>query len=62
MTDGTGRSSYSYDPLHRLTSTTDGGGQKIGYRYDITNNQTSITIRTGSRSRRHSTLLTGFPA
>ena len=47
MSDGTGTSSYRYDSLHRLTSTTDGAGNTIGYSYDLADNQTSITYPNG---------------
>jgi YD repeat-containing protein len=33
-TDGTGHSSYSYDPFGEITSFTDGAGQTVGYSYD----------------------------
>ncbi|MEO6504009.1 MAG: RHS repeat-associated core domain-containing protein [Jatrophihabitantaceae bacterium] len=35
MTDGTGTSSWTWDSLHRMTSSTDGAGQVTGYQYDI---------------------------
>ena len=47
MTDGTGMSHYSYDSLHRLTSTTDGAGNTISYTYDLASNQTGITYPNG---------------
>jgi RHS repeat-associated protein len=47
MTDGTGTTTYSYDALHRLTSTKDGAGHTISYGYDLANNETSITYPNG---------------
>ena len=43
MTDGTGTSSWTYGPLGRLTSYTNGAGTEVQYGYDIAGNQTSIT-------------------
>src|SRR5439155_1687972 len=37
MTDGTGHSSYTYDSLHRMTSTTNGAGAVVRYAYDLRN-------------------------
>jgi RHS repeat-associated protein len=34
MTDGTGTSSYAYDPFSELTSATNGAGQAVAYSYD----------------------------
>jgi RHS repeat-associated protein len=42
MVDGTGTTSYHYDGLDRLTSTTNGDGQTISYGYDDDNDITSI--------------------
>jgi len=47
MIDGTGSSSYTYDSLHRLTTTTDGAGHTISYGYDLAGNETSITYPNG---------------
>jgi RHS repeat-associated protein len=43
MTDGTGKTSYTYDQLDRLTASTDGHGDSTGYEYDLANNQTKLT-------------------
>jgi RHS repeat-associated protein len=47
MTDGTGTTSYSYDPLGRLSSTTNGAGATTSYGYDADNNVTSLTYPNG---------------
>jgi RHS repeat-associated protein len=43
MTDGTGTSSYFYDPFGELTTAANGAGQPTGYGYDADGNTTSIT-------------------
>jgi YD repeat-containing protein len=43
MVDGTGTSTWSFDSLGRLVSTTDGAGATTGYGYDDEGNQTSIS-------------------
>lgn len=48
MEDGTGTSSWTYDPLHRLTASTDGAGNTVGYAYDANGNLTGITYPNGS--------------
>lgn len=47
MSDGTGSSSFSFDSLGRLTSATDGHGDKTSYGYDLAGNETSITYPNG---------------
>jgi RHS repeat-associated protein len=47
MTDGTGNTSYEYDSLGRLTSTTDGDNDTVDYGYDLANNLTAITYPNG---------------
>ncbi|MEN3281388.1 MAG: hypothetical protein V7607_2528 [Solirubrobacteraceae bacterium] len=42
MTDDTGTSTWSYDPLDRLASSENGQGQTVGYHYDLANRLTSI--------------------
>jgi RHS repeat-associated protein len=42
MTDGTGTTTWSWDSLHRMTSTTNGAGQTIGYHYDLADRLTAI--------------------
>lgn len=43
MTDGTGTSSWAWDSLHRMTSSTNGAGQTVGYGYDLKGQLTSLT-------------------
>ena len=43
MTDGSGTSSYNYDPFGELISTTNGAGQPINYGYNADGISTSIT-------------------
>lgn len=47
MTDGTGKTSYIYDQLDRLTENKDGHGNKTSYEYDLANEQTKITYPNG---------------
>lgn len=47
MTDGTGTSTYTYDSLARVTSTTDGAAQTVGYGYDRSGRQTSLAYPSG---------------
>jgi RHS repeat-associated protein len=47
MTDGTGKTSYTYDQLDRLTESKDGHGNKVSYEYDLANEQTKITYPNG---------------
>ena len=47
MTDGTGTTTYTYDSLGRLTSTTNGAGAAVAYGYDLDNDVTSITYPNG---------------
>jgi RHS repeat-associated protein len=50
MTDGTGSSSWAFDSLHRLTSSSNGATQAVGYQYDLGGRLTTITYpgTTGS--------------
>jgi RHS repeat-associated protein len=48
MTDGTGTSTWSWDSLHRLTSSTNGAGATVGYGYDPASNVTSIVYPSGA--------------
>ena len=50
MTDGTGHSSYTYDSLHRMTSTTNGAGAVVRYAYDLRNLLTGITYPGGANT------------
>lgn len=43
MIDGVGISGYTYDELNRLTSSTDGFEQTVGYSYDLVGNRTTLT-------------------
>ena len=43
MTDGTGSSTYIFDPLGELTTATNGAGQTVGYGYDADGDTTGIT-------------------
>ncbi|MCW3003554.1 MAG: Rhs family protein, partial [Conexibacter sp.] len=52
MTDATGTTSYDYDSLGRLTSTTDGNGKTIGYDYDLGDRQTALTYPAGDQVSR----------
>jgi RHS repeat-associated protein len=52
MTDGTGTTSYSYDSLGRLSSTTNGAGAAMGYGYDGDSNITSLTYPNGQSVNR----------
>lgn len=52
MTDGTGTSTWTWDSLNRLVSATNGatvsgGGQTVGYTYDLKNQNTGITYPGG---------------
>jgi RHS repeat-associated protein len=42
MTDGTGTSTWTWDTLHHLTSTTNGAGRTVGYHYDLGGRLTAI--------------------
>jgi RHS repeat-associated protein len=48
MTDGTGTSTWTYDSLHRITSTATGAGAKLSYSYDLKNQLTAITYPTST--------------
>jgi YD repeat-containing protein len=50
MTDGTGSSSYIYDPFGELTSVTNGAGNTVGYSYDADGNTTAIAYTLASRT------------
>lgn len=52
MTDGTGPSSWTYDQLNRLTASTDGAGNTVGYQYDLNSNLTGLTYPGGQTVRR----------
>jgi RHS repeat-associated protein len=48
MTDGTGKSTYTYNVLDRLVQNTDGHGDSTGYEYDLAGNQTKLTYPNGT--------------
>jgi RHS repeat-associated protein len=50
MTDGTGTTTYVFDSLHRLTSSTNGAGAQVGYGYDLKGQLTSITYPGGTNA------------
>jgi RHS repeat-associated protein len=50
MTDGTGTSSWSYDSLHRITSTKTGAGATVTYAYDLKGQLTKITYPGGTHA------------
>jgi RHS repeat-associated protein len=43
MVDASGSWQWTYDSLGRLTSSTNGAGDQVGYKYDLDNDQTSLT-------------------
>lgn len=47
MTDGTGISTFTYDSLNRMTSTTDGSGATVEYAYDLAGRITKLTYPNG---------------
>ncbi len=48
MIDGTGTTTYVYDVLDRLVSSTDGHGEGVAYEYDLAGNQTKLTYPSGN--------------
>jgi RHS repeat-associated protein len=50
MIDGTGTSSWSYDSLHRITSTKTGAGATVTYNYDLKGQLTKITYPEGTHA------------
>jgi RHS repeat-associated protein len=47
MTDGSGQTTYTYDSIHRLNSSTNGANQKVSYVYDLRGSPISITYPNG---------------
>jgi len=47
MADGTGATSYTYDPLDRLASVTYPDGRTLAYTYDAVSNRTGLTYPAG---------------
>lgn len=52
MIDGSGKTTYTYDQLDRLTKVVDGHGDTVGYEYDLANEQTKITYPNGKTVER----------
>jgi len=48
MTDGTGKTSYTYDILDRLVQSTDGHGDITGYEYNLGGQQIKLTYPNGT--------------
>lgn len=47
MVDRSGTTTYTYDPLNRLKTITNGAGQSLSYGYDAIGNRTSLTYPSG---------------
>ena len=47
MTDGTGTSTFAYDSLNRMTSSTGGSGATVKYAYDLDGHLTTLTYPNG---------------
>jgi RHS repeat-associated protein len=45
--DGTGASTFDYDSLNRLISTSNGAGETVGYAYDLAGHLTKLTYPNG---------------
>jgi YD repeat-containing protein len=52
MTDGTGTSTYTYDPLDRLTQSEAGDGASVGYEYDAAGEPVKLTYPSGKSVER----------
>jgi len=52
MTDGTGTSSFDYDPLGRLTFSSDGNDAFVQYTYDLAGHLTSLSYPNGQTIHR----------
>jgi len=48
MTDGTGTTSYQYDALDRVITTTSGAGNRVGYGYNAADDLTRLVYPDGS--------------
>jgi RHS repeat-associated protein len=48
MTDGTGTTTWTWDTLHRLASTTSGASRTVGYHYDLADRLTAIDYPNGT--------------
>src|SRR5262249_4280531 len=48
MADGTGITTYGYDALDRVITTTTGAGQTLGYGYNTVGNLTTLTYPAGT--------------
>jgi RHS repeat-associated protein len=52
MNDGSGTSTFAYDSLNRLISTTDGSGATVDYGYDLAGHVTTLTYPNGKNVTR----------
>jgi RHS repeat-associated protein len=52
MTDGTGKTTYTFDQLDRLTETVDGHDDTVKYEYDLADEQTKVTYPNGKTAER----------
>ncbi len=52
MADGTGTTTYGYDTLDHVITTTTGAGRSVGYGYDAVGNTTAITYPVSSVATR----------
>ncbi|MGB3401136.1 MAG: putative Ig domain-containing protein [Microcoleaceae cyanobacterium] len=56
VTDGRGKTQYSYDELDRLSTVLTPDGQSITYNYDLLGNITSLTTQAGSTNYTYNNL------
>ena len=57
MVDWTGTTTFEVDLLNRITKTTDSKGNVVGYTYDATGNQTSVSYPDGTTATKTYDLL-----
>ena len=57
MVDWTGTTTFEVDLLNRITKTTDSKGNVVGYTYDATGNQTSVSYPDGTTATKTYNLL-----
>lgn len=50
MTDGTGTTTYRWDPLHRPIGTTNGAGDSVSYQWDLGGHLVGLTYPGGSET------------
>src|SRR5262249_29590854 len=60
MSDGTGTSSYTYDPFNELTSYENGAGKTVSYSYNDDGRTTGITYPLGAGASWASTDTVGY--